>query len=367
MFNNHRILWNGLLAICLTLFCSAEVWAKNWTLQLQLHGKMIEGLPISWSKNNVVLLGRDGRLWNFAPQEAQDFHKSDSSFRSYSQAVMRAKLLSEFGNRYDVSGTGHYLVVHPRGQRDKWAQRFEDLYRSMVHYFSARGFHPQKPQFPLVAIVCQRKQDYLRLAAQDGVHGAQNMLGYYLLSSNRIMLYDVTTGKKDKSQWYINAQTIIHEATHQTAYNIGIHNRLGSTPRWLAEGLAVMFEAPGVWNSQAYPERSDRIQHAMLKKFNKYARVQRGRDAIVKLISSDKAFQRNPENAYLDAWALTFYLAETQPKKYTQCLSKIAALPDQQPYLPDQRLKDFTDIFGKNFNLLDRRLLRFMEDLAING
>ena len=41
------------------------------------------------------------------------------------------------------------------------------------------------------------------------------------------------------------SDTIIHEATHQTAYNVGVHARFADQPRWLVEGLAMMFEAEG--------------------------------------------------------------------------------------------------------------------------
>ena len=35
--------------------------------------------------------------------------------------LFRGQLLREFGQGYDVSGVGHYLVVHPAGKRDQWA------------------------------------------------------------------------------------------------------------------------------------------------------------------------------------------------------------------------------------------------------
>ena len=53
---------------------------------------------------------------------------------------------------YDVAGDVHYLVVYPKGQRDAWAPRFEQLYRSFQQYFTARGWRPQEPQFPLIAL-----------------------------------------------------------------------------------------------------------------------------------------------------------------------------------------------------------------------
>ena len=76
-----------------------------------------------------------------------------------------------------------------------------------------------------------------------------NTLGHYDPASNRVFLFDVTSGTSG-DDWSENADTIIHEATHQTAYNVGVHKRFTAAPRWLVEGLATMFEARGVWNAQ---------------------------------------------------------------------------------------------------------------------
>ena len=73
-------------------------------------------------------------------------------------------------------------------------------------------------------------------------------LGHYDPASNRVFLFDAT--KDAGYDWSENADTIIHEATHQTAYNVGVHKRFIAAPRWMVEGLATMFEARGVWNAQ---------------------------------------------------------------------------------------------------------------------
>jgi hypothetical protein len=41
-------------------------------------------------------------------------------------------------------------------------------------------------------------------------------------------------------------ETMIHEATHQLGYNLGLHNRTGRNPKWVVEGLATVFETPGM-------------------------------------------------------------------------------------------------------------------------
>jgi hypothetical protein len=348
-----------LLATTLTDDCTAD----NWTVRLKLQGRSVEGTLLSWSEDRVYLLARDGYLWDFAPEEARDFSKVSDSFRSYSQSELRGRLLREFGQRFDVSGTGHYLVVHPVGERDLWAERFEELYRSFVHYFTARGLPPQSPQFPLIAVVFPQQQDFLRYAAREGVNFGPGVLGYYSTISNRIVLYDWTAGSAGQHDWQENAETIIHEAAHQTAFNTAVHGRYTLPPRWLIEGLGTMFEAPGVWNSRHYTAQGDRINRNQLQAFKHYAATRRRAGAVAELIASDRLFQYDPNAAYAEAWALTFFLAETEPRKYLQYLSATAAKAPFMPYLAPERLRDFSAIFGDNLAMLEAHMLRFIATL----
>ena len=123
------------------------------TIRLRLGQRRLEGYAAAWSDDQVLLLERDGRMWNFHPSQAKEFTKLNDRFQGLAQGELRGRLQREFGDRYDVSGTGHYLVVHPAGEKDLWAERFEQLYREFQHYFVARGFRPETPQFPLVAVV----------------------------------------------------------------------------------------------------------------------------------------------------------------------------------------------------------------------
>src|SRR5687768_3697380 len=56
-------------------FAHAEEPGK-FTIDVLVRGARLEGTPLAWSENLVFLLGRDGRLWNFSPNEAQDYRKS---------------------------------------------------------------------------------------------------------------------------------------------------------------------------------------------------------------------------------------------------------------------------------------------------
>lgn len=352
----------GWLSTCVVSWLVAgAAAAADVAVQLEIQGQKVIGKPLSWSDSQVLLLGRDGRLWDFAPSQARNFRKTGSTFHAHSAAEMRGLVQAEFGKRYQVTSAGHYLVVHPAGQKQEWARRFDALYRSFVHYFSVRGFVPRTPRFPLVAVVLANREEFSRHAAREGGAVRESVLGYYSPTTNRVLMYDVSDG--DEPNQETNLETIIHEATHQVAFNTGIHNRFSATPRFAAEGLGTMFEAPGIWNARYHPRQDDRINRYRLEAFRKYASNRHRKGALAEMVASDRIFQSDPEAAYAQAWALTFFLAEVEPRKYAAWLAKLAARPDFQDYSGPARLKDFTDIFGHDLGMLETRLLRYIATL----
>jgi hypothetical protein len=330
------------------------------TIRTKVDGVWLEGTPLSWHGEEFELLCRDGSLRSFAADAATQTTKVSDTFASYSAGDMRAALRREFGNGYEVSGTGHYLVVHPAGQRDYWAERFEQLYRSFVHYFSVRGLKVQRPRFPLVAIVVPREQDMHAYAAREGTRIGRGVLGYYSSRSNRVILYDQSGGKASKKDWADNSDTIIHEATHQSAFNTGVHRRWPQPPAWVVEGLGTMFEAPGVWNSENHRNREDRLNRGRLATFKKIATQVNG-PVLADMIASDRQYRANPGAAYAIGWALTFYLVETQPGKYRDYLKRTTAHTKREA-TSDQRLADFKAVFGDDFAMFNARFQRFMAD-----
>ena len=277
---------------------------------------------------------------------------------------MRGQLLREFGDHYDVSGTGNYLVVHPVGERDRWAPRFEALFRSFVHYFSVRGARPATPEFPLVAVVLPSQRDFVEYVQRNDGRVPSGVVGFYSPQSNRVLLYDVTHGQDPDADWQRNATTIIHEATHQMAFNTQIHSRLAVPPRWAGEGLAMLFEAPGVWDPQRYPLAKDRLNPARLSQFREYLNTQRPAGSLPLFIqNTERVFAVAPAAAYPEAWALTFFLSETEPTKYLRYLARTAAREPLKEYTASDQLQEFTDVFGTDLKMLEARFLRFIKQL----
>lgn len=330
----------------------------EWTVQ----GRTVEGVPLAWSQRELVLLARDGRIWQFPASQARQYRRTSDRFQGYSPSELRSTLLRELGDGYEVSGTGHYLVAHPRGKRDQWADRFEELYRTFVRYFSVRGFSLQEPPFALLGVVCRDREDFVRQAAHGQVFPGRGILGFYSTRTNRILLYDLGSEEPRGAQWQQNASIVIHEATHQMAFNTGIHSRHSPPPTWVAEGLATTFEVVGSGFGEAGSPKG--LAHpGWLRQFQQSVAPRHRPELLADLIAGDRVFQTDPSLAYAEAWALTFYLVQTQPRKYVEYLARTAAHAPLERVTAPQRTADFTAVFGDDWRMLEARLLRFMEEL----
>lgn len=348
-----------IVAICLSVAAQAEGPAPFMMLT-HIGGEQLEGQPLAWDSNQMLLMGRDGQLYEFAPQAAQKSQKTASSFRGYSIMEMRDRLREEFPKTFDISYSQHFVVAHPKGVWSVWPDRLEALYRSFTHYMTVRGFNLDEPSVPMVAIVFRNQGDYYNYAAKNGAKLQPNTLGHYESVSNRIFMYD--EGLEEGQDWAASLDTVIHEAAHQTAYNVGIHRRFAEQPRWLVEGLAMMFEARGLWDARSTHTQKDRINYERLNDF-RYTLKDRKPDALPSLIASDRDFQTNAATAYAEAWVLSFFLCETRPQAYCNYLAKVGSRKPFTKYPAKKRIADFAQYFGNDFKQLDAEMLRFVEEL----
>ena len=100
-----------------------------------------------------------------------------------------------------------------------------------------------------------------------------------------------------------------------------------------------------------------------LKSFLNSTGSRQRKNTLPHLIASDEQFEHDPEAAYAEAWALTFFLSELQPNRYAQYLKKTASRKPFSAYSSANRQKDFTDVFGSNWKLLNAKMNRFIENL----
>jgi hypothetical protein len=321
----------------------------------------IAGQPLIWNRHQTILLARDGQLLNIPMHEVSEPRQIDDRFSPYQATTIRSQLQTELGQGMEVTHTGNFVVAHAPGKATVWPDRLEHFYRSFVRYFQVREVPVSAPEFPLVAIVWENEADFQRAIALESKAGVQT-LGCYQLGSNRVHLFDREPQKAD-AFWQANRATMIHEASHQIAFNCGIHSRWSPPSRWIVEGLGTVFEAPGVWDSATYPARSDRLNRERLRDYRNWQQTKRPAEAVAIMVQSDRPFQTNPIAAYAEAWALSFYLIECYPREYAAYLKKTTQRQPFSDYSAEERWEDFTAIFGNDVRLFDARFQRFMNEI----
>jgi hypothetical protein len=334
------------------------------------------GREIARDAETLWFQERDGSLERLKPADVTKFTEVGPRFTSYSAAELRDRLRRELGRDFEVLGTGHYLVCARKDQARQYAQLFENIYRSFYVYFSTRGFAITEPEFPMVAIVFPDQSSFARYAERDEIKAGRGLMGYYLMTSNRVAVFDskkLHAELNDLNAWDDDrwlgattgglADTIIHETTHQVAFNTGIHSRIAQNPKWLCEGLATVFEAPGIRNSSLGRDVSTRINGERYTWFQQY-RKRRPARSLEKFVSSDDMFSSATLDAYSQSWALTLFLLETRPREYAKLLKLIAARPPLAPYGPEERLQDFKQAFGNDLAMLESAMLRYIDKLS---
>lgn len=338
------------------------VTKKDAMVRIEHDDRNYWGRPLGWNGKELVLVGPDGQLKLVPAESTEDIEFSLDRFRPYSARTVQKRLSKEFGNRYEVTTTEHFVVVHPNGDSKIWAPPFEALYKRFRYYFEKHEFALTEPEFPLVAVVLRSRNEFDRYLNKHAKYN-RNVRGIYQVPTNRMVTYDpkakLRTTKKDKN-WLLKYKTVIHELAHQAAFNTGVHNRFSPPARWTGEGLAMMFETDGINNSKNVKQFGRRVNRTRLKELKKHYASGKIDGKMEQLITDDRLFRTEPFVANSLAWGLTFYLSETFPRRYFEFLKKDSQRKNLESYSPSQRLADFANAFGTDIGKIDRDLRIFI-------
>ena len=195
------------------------------------------------------------------------------------------------------------------------------------------------------------------------------MLGYYLPMSNRVLLYETGTLDAPTSGRSLAAipdnlrDNMVHEATYQVVYNTGLHSRIGDNPRWVVEGLATVFEAPGIRNTSSSATSKFRINRGRYIDFQNFAEKRRKLVSLEEFVASDLMLQSATSDFYSQAWALSFYLVETRPSQYAMHLKRTAERDRLKSYSSKQRVADFKEVFDEDLEWIEVGFLRYLQRL----
>lgn len=372
-----------------SLFCllAVPVCAKPPSLiELKTEDQVFTGKSLIHDHDVSWMVDQTGMLSEVPLKKVTSFRRVASEFQTLSLSEMKKQLQDEFGPLFEVTTTRHYLVCAPRGKARAYANVFEELYQSFSHYFALRGYQVKTPEFMMVAVIFPDQQQFFEYCRKDGVRAGQGLLGYYHPYTNRTALFDQnaapTVGELEQTQSGTQLtysrisnsgknltealrDTMIHEATHQLAFNTGLHSRIGDNPRWVVEGLATTFESDELRShTGGKADSTSRINRDRLIWFMNYSRSRRKQDSLRSFIREDKLFKTSTLDAYAESWALTFFLVETQPARYARYLKQVAQRDPLKPYTADARERDFQQAFKTNLRSLEVDYLKFMDQLA---
>ncbi len=375
----------ALAAAILLSFAQAAAAASPSLLEVTTHAQKYLGKLEAKGSNACWLMERDGKLSFLEINQIDSIRTVAPHFHAFSLAELRDQLRRVLPKQFRIDGTAHFLIcVEKNGYRI--GEICEDTYRTFHRYFTVRGFKISQPEFPLVIIVFPDHASFVEYCHKDGIQPPAGLLGYYMRLTNRVALFDAgenlnallkpeparaplaTASPHDSAVRFDGMvegnlhDTIVHETTHQCAFNTGLHSRIGPTPKWVIEGLATMFEAPGIRDSQKSASPKSRINRSRYVWFGNYSQSRRKPHSLADFVATDDLYSSATLDAYSEGWALTFFLAETRHASYGRYLKSIAQRNPLKAYPAAERVADFRKAFG-DLKTVETDYLRFFERL----
>lgn len=344
----------------------------------------IEGEILVEAQNGGVLFQRrDGQIYVVEQEEIISMVDNDEEVEPLSQKEMEKQLLAELPEGFRVHKTKNFVIAYNTERAyAKWiGGLYERLFRGFLsHWDKKRGYKlNKKPAYPLVAIVFRSHAEYSRYVEQELGTPPGSMVAYYNILTNRIAMYDLTSGllpanaalRNDRNINEILSApnsldmvaTVIHEGTHQLMFNTGMQTRMSDTPLWINEGLAMFFETPDLGNNSGW-RAIGQINRPRLLQFRREFES-RPENAFESMLSVDERFQNEATAAYAyaEAWCFNYFLLKRHSDEYVEYLKFMSS---KSPLLYDtaeERLENFKRFLGEDLDALEREFLKYIQNI----
>ncbi|MBR4832988.1 MAG: DUF1570 domain-containing protein [Thermoguttaceae bacterium] len=302
------------------------------------------------------------------------------------RSELSRRLRAEFGPGFETVSTERYLFVHNVSDGyAEWCARLFEKVADAFDKFAAKSKLPTTERVePMIVVIFATQRQFFEYAAKE-TPSPDKLAAYYNMQTNRVALYDLSGGESSRDDAEperrrrtfqetkeflsrpnaaFNVATIVHEASHQVAFNRGVFLRTGPFPFWAVEGLALTFETPngrasqGGWNFTGSFPKNER----QLERFRQYAATTRQRDPLRSLVAAQNVgdARDDVEGFYAASWALFYYLYKRRPNELAAYLRETAAKPAFVAYPAEDRIADFEKHFGDDWEKLTENLLRFV-------
>lgn len=380
-----KVVVAGLLG-WLGLFIPVVGWADELVIRpaageatLSLNGNVL----VEAEDRSLLFQADDGRLWILKAEQIISRESSATKVEPISQREQQRRLESELpGFRFHV--TDHFIIAYntERAYAQWLGGLYEQLYRGFTGYWERkRKFKLDDPDFPLVVIVFASFEEYQAHVRRELGQDPGAMVAYYNLMTNRVTLYDLTTGfqggvgkpDSDRRIQEILANpnalpmvaTVVHEGTHQLMFNMGMQTRLADTPLWVNEGLAMFFETPDLNNPKGW-RTIGQVNRVRLLSFREYLPQRAGGGESLRLLLTDDLAFRDPKlslSRYAEAWALNYFLLNKYSKEYVAYLEQLRGKLPLRMDQAETRVAEFEAALGKRLADLDEEFIEYLQKL----
>ncbi|MCL2347940.1 MAG: DUF1570 domain-containing protein [Planctomycetaceae bacterium] len=372
------------------IVCSASpLWAVDRvTANIDEVEKKLEGRILAVDDGgNIFLETRDGQWHMIRKKDIIDQTSDDKEFQPYTKDEMKKRLTEEFPKEFHILETKRYLVVYDTSKTyAQWcAALLERLGTAFLAHWKTKGFELNEPEFVLVAVIFADRGNFLRCTASEVGSAVDQIAAYYNQYTNRVVFYDLTGQERDGASFSTKTtgrrmreilsrpesaravSTFVHEATHQISFNSGLQKRSAANPLWVSEGIATLFETPNYDSQQAWTP-GIKLNLNRLGDLFSYLDNRRPEDPIRKVVVSDEPFQiitspYSAVDAYATAWSMMFYFNARRPKDLVKYMKIISA---KKPFVPEgseQRIRDFEEAFGNDWDKLLKDYYKFVRSL----
>jgi hypothetical protein len=290
--------------------------------------------------------------------------------------------------------TAHFVAMSnaEEGLTRMELRNCESMFTTFFDHFRAKGFEIREPGYKLPVAILDSQSGF---EAYLGHKMSPLIRGFYQMDTNRFVMYDYgqndawvafqrTVEKRgsqingifDRQRYRqsvrrqtqdfrndANTSTVMHEVSHQLAYNCGLLNRDVQPPPWLAEGMACYCEstANGAWQG---------LGEANVERLKDLASLQRAGElvSVRELVRTGRWLSSATEQHrliayYAQSWALFRMLMEEEPAGMRTFLSLI-----YNEHAPERFLAHFQQAFGADLSKMERRHSAYIRnELAVQS
>ncbi len=298
------------------------------------------------------------------------------------------------GEGFKLKRSQHYSIIYDTSEEDVavFQRGIERTYRWCMRYCKGLGIPTHKPAKKLVTHFFDDVNDYILYGYICGSPGLTwQTLGFYTDRTNYTYFYNfrnmpaykafreraerqikllaerlkgsisaeeraaireqikqlrITTNFTVTDGGATTEETLQHEVAHQVLFNIGFHNQRaglqkGANPRWLAEGIAQLFEPVGNGKESGFGVVNRKSRDIFL------ILARREQLFPMKVFVSGWGPFGNPGIAYPQAWALVHYLTRMKRDELVGYLNDLNARPPEFESTPEQEIALFEKHFGQ--------------------